>query len=1641
MKHQHLIANHFRAALALLLICIPAAFSKIVINEIHYNPDTKTEKVEFIELYNTGSNAQDLTGWRISGGVDYSFSSGTTIAPGAYLVVAQDTSAFNTKFGTSAVGPWEGKLSNDGETIRLRNATDEKEDEVDYQLGFPWPTIGDSPGYSIELINPTFDNDLGGNWRAATGSGAPAAGSTLINTGSIWSLFKGTTEASSPADAWRAINFDDSSWLSGAGTIGYGETFINTSIDDMRYNYTTLFLRKSFTISDPATVSELILHAQYDDGFKLWINGINVLNANVSNQETPFTGTALSAGREEYSYTEFNIPNPSAFLQTGTNVLAVQLMNASSSSSDLFWDAELSATTGTPDHGPTPGNVNSVYADSAPPRIRQVDHSPNQPQSGEPVVISAKVTDPDGMADVQLFYQLVDPGNYIAISDSAYETDWTVLSMNDDGTDGDEMAGDSIYSATLPASIQHHRRLVRYRISAIDNEDQHITVPYADDPQPNFAYFCYDGIPAWQGAVQPGVTPELNFDTNVMRRIPAVHLLTKNSDVENATWFERYMGDLYKWEGALVIDGTVYDHIRYRMRGGHWRYAMVKNMWKFDANRGHDFQLRDDYGKKMGTKVTKLNLGACIQQGDGGHRGEQGMFESVGSRLFTLAGQEAFHTSFMQLRVIDDAAEASNDQYEGDFWGLYLAIEQPNGRFLSEHNLPDGNFYKMENGTGELNNLAPNGPDDKSDLNEILNNYTDADDSWWETHWDLNAYYSYQTVVQAIHHYDINADKNFFYYHNPDTGIWKLVPWDLDLTWADNMYLPSWGGLNALASRILNADSDGANLTLPGTTRPAFRMAFRNRIRELRDLLINADQTGQLIDEQAALLRDLDGTPSFLDADRAMWDYNPKMDSSTYSPALYKAGSGQFYQWPNEPDVSNDFEGCVQLMKNYISERAALLDELATDENIPETPYILYTGSADYPINALSFLCPSFNDPQGSDTFGGMEWRIGEILDPAAPAYDPEEEPPYEIEAKWESDELNTFSNRVTIPVEALKAGHAYRARVRMKDNTGRWSHWSEPKEFITTEPTSAANLSTSLRISEIMYAPSEATEYEFIELHNTSTNTTLDLTGAAFTSGIDFTFPAGCTLEPDGYLLIVETEDIAAFRTAYSLSTDIQIAGSYSGGLSGSGETITLKTAAGGTLICDFEYKDNHLWPLAADGAGHSLVPLTTEGQATGALDDPANWRASCYIGGSPGLADPISTTTLVLNEIVAHTDYFDAEKPEYDSNDWIELYNASTAPINLSEWYLSDNPDELKKWSCPAINIPAGEHLIFNEVDDFHNPITTGFGLDKAGEQVYLSHLSGASSDRVVDVIGFKGQENERSLSRRDDYWYATARTPKSANTAVLDGLRITEIMYCPPLLNNTDNTRDEFIEIHNPTDQAIALQTDGECWRIDGGVEYTFPDTSSIPSGESILIVSFAPEDTTALAAFCNAYKLSPPPLMFGPWSGKLSNRSERIALERPQAPDFIGDSYSWVIEDETVYGNQAPWPLIAESGNTLNRILFSQSGSDPKNWLSAPSTPGTATENRETDQDGDGMSDYEELLCGTDRQDAASDFRTQSINANSISWITIPGRTYSIHWTADLNEPFTPLITVPFPISNYVDTLHASTPCGFYRLGIE
>ena len=76
----------------------------IVINELHVDPDIKTEPVEFIELYNAGSSTVNLSGWYFSNGVGYTFANGTQLAANQYLVVSENPTAVQTKYGDRLAG-------------------------------------------------------------------------------------------------------------------------------------------------------------------------------------------------------------------------------------------------------------------------------------------------------------------------------------------------------------------------------------------------------------------------------------------------------------------------------------------------------------------------------------------------------------------------------------------------------------------------------------------------------------------------------------------------------------------------------------------------------------------------------------------------------------------------------------------------------------------------------------------------------------------------------------------------------------------------------------------------------------------------------------------------------------------------------------------------------------------------------------------------------------------------------------------------------------------------------------------------------------------------------------------------------------------------------------------------------------------------------------------------------------------------------------------------------------------------------------------------------------------------------------------------------------------------------------------------
>ena len=1215
-----------------VLSILPSLQAAPVINEIHYNNDENTVLNEFVEIHNPDPFTADVGGWELDGAVRFTIPAGTAIVSGGYLVIAEDPTTLTSEFSVPAIGPYEGTLNSEGELLQLLDASGAEIDRVNYGVGFPWPSRAKGEGSSMELINPNLDNDLGSSWRSS-GIGFTGAKETFVPQDSEWQYRKGTSEASSPIHAWTAPNFEeDESWLTGTAPLGRGEpAFISTDLWDAQLNYTSIFLRKKFTLAG-SPPSSALLKLLFDDGVIVWLNGIEVFRSDSvdpgtidyqGNDSANAGGNGLSVGNHEQAgYEEFTIGGTAGLLQTGENIITIQLFNSTIGSSDLLIDAVLE----TPEpfneaSPPTPGKPNNSSTNSPPPNIRQVNHNPVQPSSLSPVTISAKITDADGIDNVILSYQIVAPGSYIRRSDAAYETGWIDLEMTDS-------KGDSIYTAEIPA--QDHRHLVRYRISTSDTIGAGLTAPFDDDEQPNFAYFVYNGVPAWTGASNPGTSPVATFAPEVLEDLPTYHLISNASDVTNSQYSSGSDGD--HMQGALVYDGKVYDHIEFENRGEASTYQSGKNKWRFHFNPARDFEARDHTGKKYTNTWDTLNFDACASPWAPVHRGMAGVEEATSYRLFELAGIPSPRTHYVHFRVIDATAESSNNQYNSDLWGLYLAVEHPDGAFLDNRNLPDGNVYKIEGGSGDKKHQAKDQPANSSDWNTFrAASGSTQNEAYWRSNMNLFSYYTFRAGNRITGNVDVREGANHYFFHDPAAG-WTVMPWDLDMMYIAETH---WSG-TIQQKACLNV--------------PTLAMEYRNRAREMFDLLctdsaIDGGQIAQLIDEYAQIVNPVGQALTWSDVDEYMWNYhtrtrgNPNSHSGQgnhkgnwfYSRFIDSRRGGTYARTLS----SSDHEGSMEYLTNYVTDTFSggnwapgngkqngygyeFLKRDAIDAAIPNTPTITYTGDAGFPTNGLSFESSTFSDPQGSGTFAAIQWRIGEIdASPGQPNV-------YEIEKNWTSGEIATFVESTIPPASAVKPDGTYRARVRHKDSSGRWSHWSRPVEFQTTTP-DIRLLQQNLVISEIMYNPDGDDATEFLELFNQGA-VALDLTNVRFTKGIDFDFTSGTILAAGAYILVVKNQ--AAFEAKYG--TEFAIAnGQYDDdSLSNGGET--LKLALGTLAIHEFNFDDDLPWPTASDGDGFSVVlSHTTDNAEMNPLDPlglgiATNWRPSDATGGSPGKSDP---------------------------------------------------------------------------------------------------------------------------------------------------------------------------------------------------------------------------------------------------------------------------------------------------------------------------------------------------------------------------------------------------------------------------------
>jgi hypothetical protein len=489
----------------------------IVINEIMYKPVSGNDNEEYVELYNRGSTPVNIGGWKFVAGIDYKFPSNTVLAADSYLVVARNVARILTNYPSLSAdkvfGNYDGGLGNRGERLALgmpdvevvtnelnqvrTNTVYVVVDEVTYGTGGNWAPWANEGGSSLELIDPNSDHRLAHNWTDSDETQkAP------------WSIL----EFVGPFD-----NGSESPTTLQVMTLGEGEYLMDDVYlsaqggPNLCTNGTFETGLSSWTARGSHLRSSIEAGTGFNNSSCMHIRASSRGDSLINRLRVPLSATAPSGGATGIIRAKVRWLKgwPEVVIRTHGN------------------HGELFAHLTIPTNLGTPGARNSRARTNAPPAIYEVRHDPVVPDGNQPVVVTARAHDVNGLATLVLRYR-VDPS-----------TSYSSVTMVDNGTGGDALAGDGIFSATIPGQIAN--TLVAFQITATDTLGASMLFPLQDttyarpfeclvrfgDPVPSSSFGTYrqwmtaDNVADWQA--RPSLSNERIYGTFVYGNFRAVY--------------------------------------------------------------------------------------------------------------------------------------------------------------------------------------------------------------------------------------------------------------------------------------------------------------------------------------------------------------------------------------------------------------------------------------------------------------------------------------------------------------------------------------------------------------------------------------------------------------------------------------------------------------------------------------------------------------------------------------------------------------------------------------------------------------------------------------------------------------------------------------------------------------------------------------------------------------------------------------------------------------------------------------------------------------------------------------------------------------------------------------------------------------
>ena len=442
-KYGHLESLERRCVLA----ASPLVISEFLASNDNVLDDGDGNSSDWIEVHNPTATAVELDGWFLSDDqteLDKWPFPNVAISPGDYLIVfasgkstvdyVDAGDSFHTNF----------KLSRGGEFLGLSYSDPAAGLTVVHQYAPEFP--------------PQYED-------VSYGLGKAVETTTLIAEGADARLLVPTNN--SVDDVWTETNFDDASWRLGRTGIGYENSpadYAGLILTNVPRGTDAAYVRMEFNVEDAASLDSLTLRMKYDDGFVAYLNGAPTAVAR-RNAPGNLNFSSVAAGNHEdadaVQFVDFDITRSLGLLNDGPNVLAIHALNQATSS-DMLMLPELVTTrqsNGSQTTGyfatPTPGRANSTGIVNPGPVIREVTQNPVVTADDDLVVTAGVTALESPIGNVALQYRVM------------YDT-MVTIPMVDDGSGNDQLAGDGIFTAVIPASVAEPGEMLRWFVTAED---------------------------------------------------------------------------------------------------------------------------------------------------------------------------------------------------------------------------------------------------------------------------------------------------------------------------------------------------------------------------------------------------------------------------------------------------------------------------------------------------------------------------------------------------------------------------------------------------------------------------------------------------------------------------------------------------------------------------------------------------------------------------------------------------------------------------------------------------------------------------------------------------------------------------------------------------------------------------------------------------------------------------------------------------------------------------------------------------------------------------------------------------------------------------------------------------------------------